>query len=319
MERIPVYLISGFLGAGKTTYLNHFIRSRAPKRIFVIENEVGKVNVDSSLVFSGVEEVLELTAGCLCCSLNDELLDVLEEVSARRSEFDELVIETTGIADPGSIAKVFLGIPGVERIFELRHIVAVVDAGQVLHWLEETDEARRQIAIADFLLLNKTDLVDETELPTIRKALKGINPYAELYEGTQGQFPIGEYIDKRPLAASGMERLQEELEGHSHHHHDISTFTLEFERPFVLEGLGYELVRLLQLYSHQVYRVKGIIAVQNLATKVILQSVRDNLILTDGSAWELDDHRISRVVVIGKDLQQAPIEKLFKRHLAANS
>ncbi|MEM7574027.1 MAG: CobW family GTP-binding protein [Bacteroidota bacterium] len=138
-------LITGFLGAGKTTFLNHLIRDRSSEsRILVIENEVGKCNVDGALVESGVEEVVELTAGCLCCSLSTELLEALELVSTKQDKFDRLVIETTGVADPGSIVQVFLTDPTVRRFFELDQVICVVDAGLVEDWLEETEEALRQ-------------------------------------------------------------------------------------------------------------------------------------------------------------------------------
>jgi G3E family GTPase len=159
MSREPVHIITGFLGAGKTTFLNHFIKERLPERIFVIENEYGATSIDGALVMEGVEDIVELSAGCLCCSLADELRDVLEEAHQQRDKYDRLVIETTGIADPGSILQVFLENPAVEKAFELQQVICLADANHVNEWLEEAEEALRQISVADVILMNKVDTV----------------------------------------------------------------------------------------------------------------------------------------------------------------
>ena len=172
-----VTLITGFLGSGKTTFLNHLIREQNSERILVLENEVGKCNVDGALVESGVEEVVELTAGCLCCSLSGELLEALEMISARQDEFDRLVIETTGVADPSSIVQTFLADPIVGRHFKLEQVICVVDAGLVEDWLKETEEALRQIVMADVILLNKSDTVSKFYLKELAEQLQVINPH----------------------------------------------------------------------------------------------------------------------------------------------
>ncbi|MEM9897724.1 MAG: GTP-binding protein, partial [Bacteroidota bacterium] len=136
MTRKPAHIITGFLGSGKTTFLNQFIKQRLPERLFVLENECGATNVDGALVMDGVEEIVELTSGCLCCSLADGLLDVLEEAYRKSDQYDRLLIETTGIADPSSIIQVFLDNPAVEKAFELQQVICLVDASQVEEWLK---------------------------------------------------------------------------------------------------------------------------------------------------------------------------------------
>ncbi|MEM7299195.1 MAG: GTP-binding protein, partial [Bacteroidota bacterium] len=200
-----VTLITGFLGSGKTTFLNHLIRERSSERMLVIENEVGKCNVDGALVESGVEEVVELTAGCLCCSLSDGLLDVLEVVSAKQDQFDRLIIETTGVADPSSIVQVFLADPMVGRFFELEQVICVADAGLVEDWLEETEEALRQIVMADVILLNKADTVSENYLPVLTQRMQGINPHALILNGANGRFPITQILGTKTTEASSFE------------------------------------------------------------------------------------------------------------------
>lgn len=315
MQRIPVQLITGFLGAGKTTFLNHFIQARPNERLFVIENEVGKVNVDCELVMGGVEDIAGLTAGCLCCSLYDELLDVLEEVSMRRDEFDRLVIETTGVADPSSIIQTFLGNRGVERVFELQQVICLTDAAYVEENINATDEARRQLVSADVVLLNKCDQVSEAEVEELVQKLNNIHPTATIFCGEQGVFPIDEILKVQAFHDERTTQVAPTLPKSTHRHNDITTFTLTFDRPFNLSSLAQELVKLTKLYRHQVYRIKGIIAVNTTPTRVIVQSVRDCFILSDGPLWEPDSKRISHIVFIGKDVERKAIEKMLSRHL----
>lgn len=321
MNRVPVHIITGFLGAGKTTFLNHFIQERLPERIFVVENECGETNVDGGLVIDGVEDVVELSAGCLCCSLADGLLDILEEASKRRAEYDRLVIETTGIADPSSILQVFLEDPRVERVFDLQQVICLADAGLVEEWLSEADEALRQIAVADVILLNKIDTVSEKELPNTINVIRGINPHARLFTGLNGQFPIAELLN---AGTTRPETVEHASVTHHHHHehgdtesnsHKITTFTLTFSLPLDLESLQLDLNRIVHLYRHQVYRVKGFIAIPNYPNRVILQSARSTFIATDGSPWETKDQREGKLVFIGRGLKKETFERMFNRHM----
>jgi G3E family GTPase len=315
MQRIPVQLITGFLGSGKTTFLNHLIQQRADERLFVIENEVGKVNVDAELVLNGEEDTAGLTAGCLCCSLHDELLDILEEVSARRAEYDRLVIETTGVADPTSIIQTFLGNRGVERVFDLQQVICLVDAPHVEENLEATDEARRQLMSADVVLLNKCDQVPSTKVDQLLKMLRGINPTATAFPGENGVFPINKIFEVRPFQDEQTTKISSFAPTGTHRHNSITTFTLTFDHPFDLASLANDLVKLVKLYRHQVYRIKGILAVNQTPNRVVIQSVRDSFVLTDGPPWEPDSTRLSHIVFIGKALKREAIEKMFVRHL----
>jgi len=320
--RVPVHIITGFLGAGKTTFLNHFIKERLPERIFVIENECGATNVDGALVVDGVEEVVELSAGCLCCSLADGLIDILEEASRKRDDFDRLVIETTGIADPSSILQVFLEHPAVEKVFELQQLTCLVDAGLVEDWLSETDEALRQIALADVLLVNKSDSVTPDYLLDVMNRLHQINPHATVLKGDYGQFPVKEILNVGTIKPSSIEKNQKYPKHHHHVHHtasnndhNITTFTLDFPRPLDLNHLQHDLNVIVQLYRHQVYRIKGFIAIPNYPNRVILQSARSRFLVTDGSPWKNEQNREGKLVFIGRGLKKEAFEKMFNRHL----
>ena len=322
MTRRPVHIITGFLGAGKTTFLNHFIKQRLPERILVIENECGATNVDGGLVLDGVEEVVELTSGCLCCSLADSLLDILKEAHKKSDQFDRLVIETTGIADPSSIIQVFLENPAVEKAFDLQQVVCLVDADQLEDWLNETDEALRQVAVADVLLLNKIDTVSDEKLKQAQHTLTGINPQARLLAGVNGIFPISEVMSVGTIKSVSVEQIPQDHD-HSHHtyteernnRHQITTFTLAFPRPLDLNQLEPDLNRIVHLYRDQVYRVKGFIATPGNPNRVILQSARSKFITTEGSPWEGPTNREGKLVFIGRDLKRQAFERMFNRHM----
>ncbi|MEM7658564.1 MAG: GTP-binding protein [Bacteroidota bacterium] len=330
-EKIPVHLITGFLGSGKTTFLNHFIQERLPERILVIENECGATNVDGGLIMEGVEEVLELSSGCLCCSLSDGLLDLLQMASEKRGQYDRIVIETTGIADPSSIMQVFLTDPRVDRFFQLEQVIALADAGYLEDWLVEAEEALRQIALADVILLNKADTVAPEYLPQLHTTIESINPHAFVFTGEQGRFPVEEVMQvgsTRPESVEIKTKSAEPQEHHHHHHpepdepghahvnnsHKITTFTLSFDRPFDLDSLSLELYRLANLYRDQVYRVKGILHIPNSPNRVILQSVRTTFVATDGSPWGPDESRQSKLVFIGRGLRKSIFENMFGRY-----
>jgi G3E family GTPase len=314
-RRIPVHLITGFLGAGKTTFLNHLIRTRLPERILVVENEVGDVNIDGALIVDGAESVVELTAGCICCSLNDELHHVLAEISARSEQFDRVVIETTGIADPGSVAQVLLSSPA-DHFFELKNIICLADACHLDEALRDTDEARRQIAAADLILINKADLVEPARLISVTEAVRGINPLADVRTGEQGIFDVQATLDNTTIEHIGAQTQVDQVPAdHGHIHHDITSFSLCYEVPFDLKKLSHELLVLLNIYRHQVYRVKGIVATQDNPVQVVIQSVRNQLSLTDGLLWPPEKVPLSKVVFIGKGVHRRSIERILNNCL----
>ena len=318
MKRTPVHIVTGFLGSGKTTFLNYFIKQRLPERIFVIENECGQTNVDGALVIEGVEEIVELSAGCLCCSLADGLLEILYEAGKKRDQYDRMVIETTGIADPSSIIQVFLEDPKVESVFELQQVICLADAGLIGEWLDEADEALRQIALADSILVSKMDKVSSEHLRKVKGLIRGINPHASIFTGILGVFPIGDLIEPGTVKPETVESKQVS-ETHHHEHgnndHKITTFTLTFPNPLDLNNLTHDLNKIVNLFRDQVYRVKGFIAIPHYPNRVILQSARSSFIATDGSPWESNDNREGKLVFIGRDLKRQAFEEMFNRHM----
>ena len=312
----PVHIVTGFLGAGKTTFLNHWIQASPDERIMVLENEVGAVNLDSQWISGTFAPPVELTAGCLCCSLNRELIEMLEDLSRQRADFDRLVIETTGVADPESLASPFLTMSHLERHFKLQNVLCLVDAGNFEYWLSQAEEARRQVAFADALLINKTDTFAPDQVAEVVQLVNAVNPQAKVWTGTQGVFPVASLRELHSFEGEGAVAQQRQVAAdHRSENHGISTFTLTFDRPFDLRGLSQTLMQLLTINRHQIYRIKGILNAHDYPIQVILQSVYRNFMLTDGMSWPEHEARQSKVVIIGKKLKKEALQKVFARHL----
>ena len=189
-ERIPVTVLTGFLGSGKTTLLNRILTEQHGKRIAVIENEFGEVGVDHQLVIGAEEEIFETNNGCICCTVRGDLLRILGQLLKRRDRFDHIIVETTGMADPGPVAQTFFLDDDFKRQFVLDAIVTVVDARHIEQHLEQMDEPAEQLAFADVVLLNKTDLVSEAALGRIERRVRGMNGTARLYRTRNADVPI---------------------------------------------------------------------------------------------------------------------------------
>lgn len=314
-KKIPVHIITGFLGSGKTTFLNQFLKIKYNERIVVIENEIGKINIDGATLVTNTQDIIELTAGCICCSLNDELFDVLEELYVKKDEIDRILIETTGIADPGAIAATFLNHPAVIKDFELINVIGVIDALFIESWLSETEEAIRQIAASDILLLNKTDqLTSEVKKNELTALLSNINPLATILLSTFGNFPMDDILERHHelLPEIKLNNVSGELNSM---HEKITTFSFAFNNPFVLAKLNFEINRLLFLSYHQIYRIKGIIAVENYPVKLLFQTVKTQIHFSDGQLWTNDEPRTSKIVVIGKNIKKENMNKFFQKCL----
>jgi G3E family GTPase len=316
MKKIPVYIVTGYLGSGKTSFINNWMTTRDQERLFIIENEVGKVNIDEQMVAGKDVDLIGLTAGCICCSLNDELLDVLEEVSAQRDNFDRLVIETTGIADPSSIAAHFIQNDSVANVFELMSVMTLVDAENIDFWLSEISDSSRQISFGDFVLINKIDLVSVERLQEINIELGKINPTAEMYAAVNGGFDIDAFIDKKAFSASSFSTKLEVLPAfESAGIHGIKTFTLFFDGFIDLRALIKDLAMFLSVNLNNVFRIKAVVAVNDYDKRILLQTVRKGYSVSDGLAWQKDEAVRSSFVFIGKELDKPSIESMIKKHL----
>jgi len=339
-----VTILTGFLGAGKTTVLNAIIQSEKHTRYAVIENEIGLESIDAQLVLSSKENLIELNDGCLCCSLSTELIEALNTLISTNKDWDELIIEATGIADPANIAFPFLTEPNVQHFFNLSRVICVVDAELVEEQLKETTEAIAQISFADILLINKTELVNPGYLHILKGMLSAINPLAVIMTAKKDHIDVkslcsaeravdfrkADYGDmkgilnlsintKAPGTTTRFAPLSIAQSHKQHQHSDIETITLEFDRPMQLQELEHRMRVFLFLQSAGVYRIKAIIHAVGYPQRVIMQSVGSRLSLTEGAAWRTAETRESKIVIIGKQLQIKGFDKIFGSCLAKES
>ncbi len=333
-----VTILTGFLGAGKTTLLNALMNTRPHTRFALIENEFGKEGIDGDMVIRPDVDIVELSNGCLCCSLNDDLLTVLEELNDRSDRFDELIIETTGIADPANVALPFLMLPAVQRDFSLKRVVCLVDAELVEDQLRDTEEAIAQISFSDLIVINKTDRVSTVYLAKLVEMLQGMNPMAQILTGHKEDYPIeaimaftrtaiapdkpGRFTPSRPVAKVPVVKPRSSASGSHHHHHkhsDIISLSFRFTESMDLTSLYHRLMTLLLFQGQDIYRVKGIIYDQTRKERWIIQSVGKNITLLEGTPWQEGEEQLSRVVIIGKLLKPEDFEKMLRQCLSKES
>jgi G3E family GTPase len=339
MSPIPTTILTGFLGAGKTTLLNRILREEHGLRIAVIENEFGEENIDNEiLVQDSGEQIVEMNNGCICCTIRGDLVVALNKLAQKREAgeiaFDRVVIETTGLANPGPVAQTFFVDEEVGGYYMLDAVVTVVDARHGMDQLDRHEEAQRQVGFADKILLSKLDLVDADALETLTMRLKRINPRAPISTSDFGRAPIAEVLDLRGFNLNDKLELDpdflraEEHEhehqhhdhahcgehghvhteacGHDHHHahhsDDIAAFVFRSERAFDPERLDQFLGSMVQVFGPNMLRYKGVLSMQGAERKVVFQGVHQIMGSDLGAKWDANETRGSKMVFIGKNL-----------------
>ncbi len=322
---IPVTILTGFLGSGKTTFLNHILESNPSVRYAIIENEFGEQGIDNELVIKPDETIVELNNGCLCCTLNDNLYEILNDLHDRRDEFDEIIIEATGVADPTGLAQPFIAHPLVKQHFPLTSIICLIDSELIEDQIESTEEALNQITFSDILLVNKVDLVNEAYVTQLKQKLKNLNPLATIYQGHIGLLPELDYrrnnekLDHMLIEAhkdtNEAENQQFPIENTPHHHHhhtkDIKSLSFKFNVPFDLEKLRLQLSIFFTFQSKGLYRMKGLIWLHDEEHQYVLQSVGKRFDLTKKRLWKKNESKESTIVFIGKNLQRQGLERML--------
>lgn len=304
----PVTIITGFLGAGKTTFLNELLMAGKKGKYAIIENEFGKESIDGELVMEISDNIFEMSSGCLCCNLNEDLVDLLIDLSKKSANFEELIIETTGIADPSAVALPFLIDPLINRYYRLDRVICLVDARNITYELETTEEARKQISFSDALLISKTDLVSDEELVKIHTLLREINPFAMVLSGTREHFPHQElmgFVRTNADHYTGQDTNKEK------HHHSLTSLTFTFDEPFDIGKLKHQLMVFMAVQSQDIYRVKGIVYGFGEQQKIVLQSVAEYLAIAPGNPWGEEEVKKTRMVFIGRDLKMKGIGQLL--------
>src|SRR5213083_412146 len=219
-EKIPVTVLTGYLGAGKTTLLNRILTEQHGKKYAVIVNEFGEIGIDNDLVVGADEEVFEMNNGCICCTVRGDLIRIIEGLMRRKGQFDAIIVETTGLADPAPVAQTFFVDENVGRKTKLDAVVTVADAKWLKERLKDAPEAKNQIAFADVILINKTDLVAPDELGDVEARIRGINPYARLHKTQRCDIALPEVLGRNAFDLDRILEIDPEfLDDGDHHHH----------------------------------------------------------------------------------------------------
>ena len=312
-EPKKVTVLTGFLGSGKTTLLNTILSKKKGKRFAIIENEIGEIGIDGELIIKNTDSFTELSNGCICCSLNDNFTDTLQRLS-QRNDWDELIIEATGVANPGGIVSPFKQFPWIQKYFQIPHVICIADAQNITDQLIVSDTVATQLAYSDNIYISKIDLVDSKKLKEVESLLRGFNPFSYVYSGHRDNIPVKELLQKkdslRPVIQINAETNAVNNLDLQHDHYEA--ISLSYQAPFDENKLFSRLYTFSLFQSANVYRFKGIFYDPKKPHKQIIQSVMKSIYIDDGNLWEEDESKISKFVFIGKDLVEKGFDKMLK-------
>jgi G3E family GTPase len=331
---IPATILTGFLGSGKTTLLKRVLTEAHGQKIAVVENEFGEENIDNEILVADTrEQIIQLSNGCVCCTIREDLRSTLAELATKRRkgelDFDRVVIETTGLADPGPVAQTFFMDDEIAEGYLLDSILTLVDAKHGDQQLDERQEARRQVGFADRIFLSKTDLVDVDTAEALSHRIKHMNPRAPQQRVNFGEVPLAEVFDLRGFNLNTKLEIDPEFldaDEHEHHHHDhdhdhdhehgehcdhphhhhhdddVKSFVFRSERPFNAAKLEEFLGAIVQVYGPKMLRYKGVLYMKGTDKKVVFQGVHQLMGSDLGPKWAPGEKKNSKMVFIGIDL-----------------
>ena len=346
-DKTPVTVLTGYLGAGKTTLLNRILSEDHGKKYAVIVNEFGEVGIDNDLIVGADEEVFEMNNGCVCCTVRGDLIRVLSGLMKRKGGFDAIVVETTGLADPGPVAQTFFVDDDVRAKTELDSVITVVDAMHLPLRLADSHEAVEQVAFADQIILNKTDLVTEAQLRDVEARIRRLNPLAPIHRAQRSNVPLEMILGRGSFDLNRITELQPEFlnpahgepghvhdehcdhdHDHDHHHHDhdhhdhhahdhvaeagIRGISLTFDKPLNGNKVTAWLNNVLQNQGPDILRAKGILDVAGESRRLVFQAVHMILEGDFQRDWKDGEPRFSRMVFIGRNLDEAALKAGFE-------
>ena len=305
---VPVTILTGFLGAGKTTLLNRILKEDHGHRIAVIENEFGEVGVDGDIIEKSDEQIVEMNNGCICCTVRGDLIKILGDLRDKRAagklKFDRVVIETTGMADPGPVAQTFFTDEDIGNYYLLDSILTVVDAKHAQKQLDEFHEAQEQVGFADRILLSKTDLVTDADVKQLAERIKRMNPRAPVKKVHFGEMPIEEVLDIRGFNLNAILELDPAflVDTHHEHHDEVESFVFRSQKPFDGDKLEQFLSGMIQVYGPDLLRYKGVLWMKGKGNRVVFQGVHMMMGGDVGKPWAKGEKKESVLVFIGKKL-----------------
>lgn len=319
-ERIPVTVLTGFLGCGKTTLLNRILSERHGRRIAVIENEFGEVGVDDALVLDAEEEVFEMNNGCICCTVRGDLIRILGALMRRKDRFDAIIIETTGLADPAPVAQTFFMDDALRAQLRLDAIVTVVDAKHVLTHLDEVkpdgveNECVEQIAFADRIILNKQDLVGSEQIAEVTRRIRGINAAVAVLPAVRCDVKLADVLDVHAFDLDEVLAIDPgflDPDGEHQHDQSVSSVGIDVVGTVDVDKLNDWLGELLGERGPDLFRSKGVLSLAGTDQRYVFQGVH---MLHDGelgAPWRPGESRRNRMIFIGRNLDRAELEASF--------
>lgn len=337
--KIPVTVLTGYLGAGKTTLLNRILSENHGKKYAVIVNEFGEIGIDNDLIIGADEEVFEMNNGCICCTVRGDLVRIMDGLMKRKGKFDAIIVETTGLADPAPVAQTFFVDEDVQKNARLDAVVTVADAKWLSDRLKDAPEAKNQIAFADVIVLNKTDLVSKPELAEVEARIRGINPYAKLHRTERCSVALADVLDRGAFDLDRILDIEPDFleaddhdHDHDHHHHgdghhhhddhghglkhyhdeDMQSLALKTDKPLDPNVFMPWLQNLVQMEGQKILRSKGILAFHDDDDRYVFQGVHMMLEGNHQRKWKEGEPRESRLVFIGRELPEEAIRKGFE-------
>jgi G3E family GTPase len=300
-DRMPITVVTGFLGAGKTSLVNRLIRARATgERIGVVVNEAGEIGLDGALLGNATDDVIEIADGCVCCTSQGELLDAITRLSrAAGGHLDRIILETSGLADPGPVLD---ALSSITHVLRLDTMVVVVDAVHALDQLDrhKSPEMRQQVQLATHIVLSKIDLAGDDAIERVRERIAALNPGAQLIVVPRDELDPELLFDRFQLTA---EEVATFGHPHDHEHLDVEIFSAELPGELDEERFEGWLGGLIMMHAPDLYRIKAILAIAGRRQRQIVHGIQTYVETTDGPDWLPDDVRASRMVIIGKDLE----------------